>query len=176
MKKAKAESCASVSERTNIPFTAATSGSSSEVMKPQAKNNVVTAMNAARTDTRLESMNALPPMPVRADNRITRYNCRALQRCQRKKCRLFRRFGLQPCDFQGAVHGMTHCRVGSRHAVEALKLLHLFAHRGAHDQPHDELDSLAARLAKEFEPGNLAQPLGIVREIVEKGVVEFRID
>src|SRR5690606_11472858 len=168
MKKAKAESCASVSERTNIPFTAATSGSSSEVMKPQAKNTVVTAMNAARTDTRLESMNALPPMPVRADNRITRYNCRALQRCQRKKCRLFRRFGLQRCDCHGAVHGMTHCRVGGRPAVEARQLLHRPSQPGAAEQPPEAVGSLAARLAQAFEPGDLAQPLAIAREIVGK--------
>src|SRR5690606_17035249 len=49
MKKAKAESCASRLLSVKMPFTAATSGSISEVMKPQAKNSVVTAMNAART-------------------------------------------------------------------------------------------------------------------------------
>src|SRR5688572_33245840 len=49
MKKAKAESCACRLVSVKIPFTAATSGSISEVMKPQAKNSVVTATNAART-------------------------------------------------------------------------------------------------------------------------------
>jgi hypothetical protein len=46
MKKAEALSCASKSERLKIPFTAATSGSISEVMKPQAKNSVVTEAKA----------------------------------------------------------------------------------------------------------------------------------
>ena len=49
MKKAKAESCACRSLSVKMPFTAATSGSISEVMKPQAKNSVVTATKAART-------------------------------------------------------------------------------------------------------------------------------
>ena len=49
MKKAKAESCACRSVSVKMPFTAATSGSISEVMKPHAKNSVVTATNAART-------------------------------------------------------------------------------------------------------------------------------
>src|SRR3546814_9344892 len=47
MKKADADSCASASLNVKIPFTAATSGSISEVMKPQAKNSTVTAAKAA---------------------------------------------------------------------------------------------------------------------------------
>src|SRR3546814_12247021 len=46
MKKANALSCASTFDRLKMPFTAATSGSTSEVMNPQAKNNVVTEANA----------------------------------------------------------------------------------------------------------------------------------
>src|SRR3546814_4973312 len=46
MKKANALSCASTFDRLKMPFTAATSGSASEVMNPQAKNNVVTEANA----------------------------------------------------------------------------------------------------------------------------------
>src|SRR6478735_7031711 len=49
MKNAEAESCACRLVSVKIPFTAATSGSISEVMNPQAKNSVVTATNAART-------------------------------------------------------------------------------------------------------------------------------
>src|SRR5690606_15520131 len=49
MKNANAESCACRSVSVKMPFTAATSGSISEVMNPQAKNSVVTATNAART-------------------------------------------------------------------------------------------------------------------------------
>src|SRR6187431_2977486 len=48
MKNAKAESWASRLVSVNTPFTAATRGSISEVMKPHAKNSVVTATNAAR--------------------------------------------------------------------------------------------------------------------------------
>src|SRR3546814_14849034 len=48
MKKAEAESCASASLSVKMPFTAATSGSISEVMKPQAKQRTVTAEKAAR--------------------------------------------------------------------------------------------------------------------------------
>src|SRR3954471_15242900 len=47
MKKAKALSWARKSVRQKMPFTAVTTGSFSEVMKPQAKNRVVTIMNAA---------------------------------------------------------------------------------------------------------------------------------
>src|SRR5690606_15545600 len=43
-------SCACRSVNVKMPFTAATSGSISEVMNPQAKNSVVTATNAARTE------------------------------------------------------------------------------------------------------------------------------
>src|SRR3546814_20093165 len=46
MKKANALSCASTFDRLKMPFTAATSGSTSEVMNPQATNNVVTEANA----------------------------------------------------------------------------------------------------------------------------------
>src|SRR5688500_4123986 len=49
MKNANAESCASTSLSVKMPFTAATNGSIREVMKPQAKNSVVTATKAART-------------------------------------------------------------------------------------------------------------------------------
>ena len=47
MKKADADNCASASLSVKMPFTAATSGSISEVMKPQAKNSTVTAAKAA---------------------------------------------------------------------------------------------------------------------------------
>lgn len=47
MKKAEADNCASASLSVKIPFTAATRGSISEVMKPQAKNKTVTAAKAA---------------------------------------------------------------------------------------------------------------------------------
>ena len=47
MKKADADSCASASLSVKMPFTAATSGSISEVMKPQAKKSTVTAAKAA---------------------------------------------------------------------------------------------------------------------------------
>src|SRR3954449_3734198 len=49
MKKADALSCASTSERWKMPLTAATSGSTSEVMKPQAKNRQVTTTKALVT-------------------------------------------------------------------------------------------------------------------------------
>src|SRR3990167_823905 len=47
MKKADADNCASASLSVKMPFTAATSGSISDVMKPQAKKSTVTAANAA---------------------------------------------------------------------------------------------------------------------------------
>src|SRR5690242_8704952 len=50
MKKAKVETCASTFERAKMLFTAATSGSTIEVMNPQAKNRVVTAANAPVAD------------------------------------------------------------------------------------------------------------------------------
>src|ERR1044072_5166236 len=46
MKKAKVAALASKVLSVKMPFTAATSGSTSEVMKPQAKNRTVTAANA----------------------------------------------------------------------------------------------------------------------------------
>src|SRR5687768_5772496 len=49
MKNANADSCACRSLSVKMPFNAATSGSISEVMKPHAKNSVVTAAKAART-------------------------------------------------------------------------------------------------------------------------------
>src|SRR5947209_4725551 len=49
MKKAEALSCASTSDRWKMPLTAATSGSTSDVMKPQAKNRHVTIAYAAVT-------------------------------------------------------------------------------------------------------------------------------
>ena len=60
MKKADAESCACTSVRSKMPFTAATSGSISDVMKPQAKNNVVTAAKAAAVPRRLVVNDVLP--------------------------------------------------------------------------------------------------------------------
>src|SRR4051794_136162 len=49
MKKAEALSCASTSDRWKMPLTAATSGSTSEVMNPQAKNRQVTTTKALVT-------------------------------------------------------------------------------------------------------------------------------
>ena len=49
MKKAKAMNCASKRLSVKMPFTAATSGSFSAVMKPQAKKRHVTMMNAPVT-------------------------------------------------------------------------------------------------------------------------------
>ena len=49
MKNAKAMNCASKRLRVKMPFTAATSGSFSAVMKPQAKNRHVTMMKALVT-------------------------------------------------------------------------------------------------------------------------------
>jgi len=45
-----------------MPFTAATSGSTSEVMKPQAKNRVVTAANASVVC--VERVDAKKPLPA----------------------------------------------------------------------------------------------------------------
>src|SRR5690606_39587171 len=60
--------------------------------------------------------------------------------------------------------------------VEAVELLHFLAQSGAHDQPHDQLDTFRSGFAQEFEPGDRPEIVRAVDQLVEESVVEFRVD
>ena len=68
MKNANAAACAWKLVSVKMPFTDATSGSISEVMKPHAKNSVVTAANAS-VARELERAKALSFLPMHAPPR-----------------------------------------------------------------------------------------------------------
>ena len=54
-------------------------------------------------------------------------------------------------------------RVGRRHMVEAVELLHLLAERAAHDEPHDHLDTFGTRFAQVLDVRHLLQRVGVLR-------------
>src|ERR1700752_548800 len=71
--------------------------------------------------------------------------------------------------------------VARGHVVEAVPHRRLLAapqiaHRAARDQPHHELDALAAGFTDIFEMRHLRQPLGIVDQPVEELGVPFLVD
>jgi len=75
MKKAKAANCACRSVSVKMPFTDATSGSIIDVMKPHAKNNVVTAANAGP----LLVLTAIDFLPSALNNFIFLIQCRIVR-------------------------------------------------------------------------------------------------
>ena len=60
--------------------------------------------------------------------------------------------------------------------VEAVELLDLLAQGAAHDQPHDQLDALGARLAQVLDVRHLRQRVRVVDQLVEERVVELGVD
>src|SRR5258708_194143 len=76
----------------------------------------------------------------------------------------------------GPQHEVPDGGVGTWHMVEAVKRLGLRAERAAHDQPHDKLNALRARLAHEFQVLHLCKTDRVLHETVHERAVERRVD
>ena len=66
--------------------------------------------------------------------------------------------------------------VGRRDVVEAVQLLDGRAHRAAHDQLHDQLDPLGARLPHVLDVRHERQVVRVADQPVEERVVELGVD
>src|SRR4051812_11780996 len=76
---------------------------------------------------------------------------------------------------------MANGRVARGHMVEPMQHLRLgtaidIAHRAARDQPHHELDALAAGLAHIIDMRHLRQAIRVVDQPIKEGVVPFPVD
>ena len=60
--------------------------------------------------------------------------------------------------------------------IEAVRLTNLVIERASCDQPHDQFDTLGARLADVVDVGNPGQAFGIVNQTIEKTVVKRLVD
>src|ERR1019366_6109658 len=71
---------------------------------------------------------------------------------------------------------MAYGGIGGRHVIKAMQHPHALVQRAAHDQPHDQLDALRARLAQILEMLDAHECLRIRTDGVEKMIVEFLVD
>src|SRR6266536_64677 len=76
----------------------------------------------------------------------------------------------------GPQHDVPDRGVGSRDMVEAVELLDVAAQSAAHDQPHDQLDALGARLAQILDVWHEREAVRVVDQPVEERGVELLID